>query len=73
MPVEEERVFSAPEIERGVVLVLVHRVVLLLSLLDRRKRLLYRADRGLADERISRRCEGVLRALVRWVEEGEAA
>jgi hypothetical protein len=24
---------------------------------------------GLADERISRRCEGVLRALVRWVEE----
>lgn len=27
---------------------------------------------GLADERISRRCEGVLRALVRWVEEGEA-
>jgi hypothetical protein len=26
---------------------------------------------GLADERISRRCEGVLRALVRWVEEGE--
>ncbi|MBS1843488.1 MAG: hypothetical protein JST53_03630 [Actinobacteria bacterium] len=28
---------------------------------------------GLADERISRRCEGVLRALVKWVEEGEAA
>ena len=28
---------------------------------------------GLADERISRRCEGVLRALVRWVEEGETA
>ena len=27
---------------------------------------------GLADERISRRCEGVLRALVRWVEEGAA-
>jgi hypothetical protein len=27
---------------------------------------------GLADERVSRRCEGVLRALVRWVEEGEA-
>jgi hypothetical protein len=27
---------------------------------------------GLADERISRRCEGVLRALVKWVEEGEA-
>jgi hypothetical protein len=27
---------------------------------------------GLADERISRRCEGVLRALVRWVEEGDA-
>jgi hypothetical protein len=26
---------------------------------------------GLPDERISRRCEGVLRALVRWVEEGE--
>jgi hypothetical protein len=26
---------------------------------------------GLADERITRRCEGVLRALVRWVEEGE--
>jgi hypothetical protein len=26
---------------------------------------------GLADERISRRCEGVLRALVKWVEEGE--
>jgi hypothetical protein len=26
---------------------------------------------GLADDRISRRCEGVLRALVRWVEEGE--
>jgi hypothetical protein len=26
---------------------------------------------GLADPRISRRCEGVLRALVRWVEEGE--
>jgi hypothetical protein len=26
---------------------------------------------GLADERISRRCEGVLRALVRWVQEGE--
>jgi hypothetical protein len=26
---------------------------------------------GLADARISRRCEGVLRALVRWVEEGE--
>jgi hypothetical protein len=26
---------------------------------------------GLADERISRRCEGVLRALVRWVEEGD--
>lgn len=26
---------------------------------------------GLTDERISRRCEGVLRALVRWVEEGE--
>jgi hypothetical protein len=25
---------------------------------------------GLADDRISRRCEGVLRALVRWVEEG---
>ncbi|HTT93749.1 MAG TPA: hypothetical protein VMF55_03700 [Solirubrobacterales bacterium] len=24
---------------------------------------------GLTDERISRRCEGVLRALVRWVEE----
>ena len=28
---------------------------------------------GLADERISRRCEGVLRALVRWVEEDEDA
>jgi hypothetical protein len=28
---------------------------------------------GLADERVSRRCEGVLRALVRWVEEDEAA
>jgi hypothetical protein len=26
---------------------------------------------GLADERISRRCEGVLRALVRWVEEND--
>jgi hypothetical protein len=26
---------------------------------------------GLADERISRRCEGVLRALVKWVEEGD--
>ncbi len=26
---------------------------------------------GLADVRFSRRCEGVLRALVRWVEEGE--
>jgi hypothetical protein len=26
---------------------------------------------GLADERISRRCEAVLRALVRWVEEGD--
>ena len=26
---------------------------------------------GLADDRISRRCEGVLRALVKWVEEGE--
>ncbi|HVX33386.1 MAG TPA: hypothetical protein VHA80_09630 [Solirubrobacterales bacterium] len=26
---------------------------------------------GLADPRISRRCEGVLRALVKWVEEGE--
>jgi len=26
---------------------------------------------GLTDERISRRCEGVLRALVKWVEEGE--
>jgi hypothetical protein len=26
---------------------------------------------GLVDERISRRCEGVLRALVKWVEEGE--
>ena len=26
---------------------------------------------GLPDERISRRCEGVLRALVRWVEEGD--
>src|ERR1700759_5457460 len=26
---------------------------------------------GLADERISRRCEGVLRALLRWVEEGD--
>jgi hypothetical protein len=26
---------------------------------------------GLADPRITRRCEGVLRALVRWVEEGE--
>jgi hypothetical protein len=26
---------------------------------------------GLSDERISRRCEGVLRALVKWVEEGE--
>jgi hypothetical protein len=26
---------------------------------------------GLVDERISRRCEGVLRALVRWVEEGD--
>jgi hypothetical protein len=26
---------------------------------------------GLADARISRRCEGVLRALVRWVEEGQ--
>ncbi|HEX4307622.1 MAG TPA: hypothetical protein VHZ54_16420 [Solirubrobacterales bacterium] len=26
---------------------------------------------GLADERISKRCEGVLRALVRWVEEGD--
>jgi hypothetical protein len=26
---------------------------------------------GLADERVSRRCEGVLRALVRWVEEGD--
>ena len=25
---------------------------------------------GLADARISRRCEGVLRALVKWVEEG---
>ena len=25
---------------------------------------------GLPDGRISRRCEGVLRALVRWVEEG---
>jgi hypothetical protein len=25
---------------------------------------------GLTDERISRRCEGVLRALVKWVEEG---
>jgi hypothetical protein len=28
---------------------------------------------GLADERISRRCEGVLRALVKWVEEDETA
>jgi hypothetical protein len=28
---------------------------------------------GLADERVSRRCEGVLRALVKWVVEGEAA
>ncbi|HEY2054554.1 MAG TPA: hypothetical protein VGH14_11520 [Solirubrobacterales bacterium] len=28
---------------------------------------------GLADARISRRCEGVLRALVKWVEEGEAS
>jgi hypothetical protein len=28
---------------------------------------------GLTDERISRRCEGVLRALVKWVEEGESA
>jgi hypothetical protein len=27
---------------------------------------------GLADERITRRCEGVLRALVKWVEEGES-
>jgi hypothetical protein len=27
---------------------------------------------GLADERVSRRCEGVLRALVRWVEEDDA-
>jgi hypothetical protein len=27
---------------------------------------------GLADKRISRRCEGVLRALVKWVEEGES-
>jgi hypothetical protein len=26
---------------------------------------------GLVDERISRRCEGVLRALVKWVEEGD--
>jgi len=26
---------------------------------------------GLADERNSRRCEGVLRALVRWVEEND--
>jgi hypothetical protein len=26
---------------------------------------------GLTDDRISRRCEGVLRALVKWVEEGE--
>jgi hypothetical protein len=26
---------------------------------------------GLADERVSRRCENVLRALVKWVEEGE--
>lgn len=26
---------------------------------------------GLADPRISRRCEGVLRALVRWVEESD--
>jgi hypothetical protein len=26
---------------------------------------------GLADERVSRRCEGVLRALVKWVEENE--
>lgn len=26
---------------------------------------------GLADARISRRCEGVLRALVKWVEEGD--
>jgi hypothetical protein len=26
---------------------------------------------GLTDERISRRCEGVLRALVKWVEEGD--
>jgi hypothetical protein len=28
------------------------------------------AAAGLADARISRRCEGVLRALVTWVEEG---
>jgi hypothetical protein len=28
---------------------------------------------GLTDKRISRRCEGVLRALVKWVEEGEGA
>ncbi len=27
---------------------------------------------GLADKRISRRCEGVLRALVKWVEEGDS-
>ncbi len=26
---------------------------------------------GLTDQRISRRCEGVLRALVKWVEEGD--
>jgi hypothetical protein len=28
---------------------------------------------GLADARVSRRCEAVLRALVRWVEESEEA
>jgi hypothetical protein len=33
-PIEEERVFSAAEIERGVVLLLAHRVVLLLSPFD---------------------------------------
>ena len=33
-PVEGERVFSAAEVERGVVLLLAHRIVLLLSRLD---------------------------------------
>src|SRR4029077_11622952 len=33
-PVGEERIFSAAEIERGVVLLLAHRVVVLLSRLD---------------------------------------